>query len=1363
MTSGYSRLAAWTSPSAAALVETGMLSREGVIAFADISGFTGLTEQLRRTGGRRGVETLTDRVNMIFEGMIAAVHAQGGEVLKFGGDALLLAFGGVDVLERAATCAAELHRVVGKSGRIARGRSLGLHVGMAHGCWQELVAGIPGVRREHFVFGPAVERAMQQADKARDGQTRLWIRPCSQITTTAMSFRRVAACEWETHGHRRARLAAHGAPTGILPDRSHGNRDYVPAQLRAILEDETLDPLRMGEHRRVSTVFVFWRMNAGREKATDQEIWNDVFNAVHALSGQFNGLWARSDPGSGYQKLLVLFGAPASAEDDIERSIEFAMALRRQFSALQSRHRRMRFGVGLTTQTVFTGFVGSRVRMEFTAMGEGVNLAARLASKARAGEILVDTLTKESAQNWDFRPGPELMLKGVSSPVQTWRPLAQRSSGEGSADFNVIEHPRALAEARRLWEEPGANALRIIAGPQLDSRRFVSQLLAELRLADGGVLRLQFTAEDGSHPHGGLGRLIRQVFAHGRISDPIRHLAANSEPVLRRHWDAVLGDEHALEQVIATSSLESYQAKVAGAVTEILFSVLAGSGRPLVVLERLDALSPIDQQVFETFLSVRGGPQRFITTWHGPAAEAPGRGAGSVILDALEKREMRSVLEQIIPPEAISPRLLDFIQAKSGGQPRLARLFIDLLRREGHLVDTGRNGARWRLADLSQVELPDSLRAHYVQRLDRMPRECAHVARAIAVLGGLAPESALRILCEGEVAESQVARVTRYLVDAGLVALDTGGPEGQISIIEPNFLQAAYETMSFAQREILHRRAMGNWRQRGRAGDEQTGRHAFLAHEYEIARPRLMRAARRAHRQLLLDKAQRLYGTALLASLGQSAGTQARLIPALPNDPTPDQAVALTGLADVLCAKGLYPEADRIHSHLAGVHESRRQAAESLRSRLSAGRLAWLGGRYALAERRATRVLGAARRLGATDLEGEAHQLLGEVMRRTGRLPNAEIHLSRAVELFQSQRRVSHLADAWNSRGIVAWNLGHLNRAGRFFRTALSHLRRRRDMSRRGQITNNIGILSEEAGMLQQAGRFYQRAFEIFDAIGHRRNRAYCLGNLANLHRHAARFESARAAYEEAEFELRSIGEQHAAAYTWGNMGDLLRDFGLHERARELYERTLGFARHSDDRELASECFSRFAELSIVEQDWKSARSHIRRAGRLASEGNSKEFHLRAETLDALLELRSGNPELAALMLAELSGETESAGLLYYHLWGIVLSVQALTALGDGPTARRLATGCLSRARRSGYRWWEFHSAVALAEIQCAVNTECNAPAESSLRRASEIESQILQSIGDPAVRDSYQRTPIATALEHTRQLNRQHQSVSSA
>jgi class 3 adenylate cyclase len=113
------------------LVET----REGTVVFVDASGFTRLSERLARKG-REGAERLTDAINACFSALLADAHANGGSLIKFGGDALLLWFEGDDHPLRACASAVAMRTTIRRVGRIrARGAqiilrmSAGVHIG----------------------------------------------------------------------------------------------------------------------------------------------------------------------------------------------------------------------------------------------------------------------------------------------------------------------------------------------------------------------------------------------------------------------------------------------------------------------------------------------------------------------------------------------------------------------------------------------------------------------------------------------------------------------------------------------------------------------------------------------------------------------------------------------------------------------------------------------------------------------------------------------------------------------------------------------------------------------------------------------------------------------------------------------------------------------------------------------------------------------------------------------------------------------------------------------------------------------------------------------------------------------------------
>ncbi len=121
-------IASWEPP----LVGPGWTQIDGTLVSADISGFTALSERLAGLG-REGAEELTNILNDCFQRMIEAVHVQGGNILKFGGDALLILFSGFDHALRACRSAADMRAIVARpligvtAGRVQLAISQGMH------------------------------------------------------------------------------------------------------------------------------------------------------------------------------------------------------------------------------------------------------------------------------------------------------------------------------------------------------------------------------------------------------------------------------------------------------------------------------------------------------------------------------------------------------------------------------------------------------------------------------------------------------------------------------------------------------------------------------------------------------------------------------------------------------------------------------------------------------------------------------------------------------------------------------------------------------------------------------------------------------------------------------------------------------------------------------------------------------------------------------------------------------------------------------------------------------------------------------------------------------------------------------------
>src|SRR5215216_7045409 len=131
---------------------------DGSLLLFDISGFTPLTERLARRG-REGAEELSDILDTIFGRLLSDAEDEGADLLKWGGDALLLLFDDQDHGRRAARAGLRMHRVLAQIGRAKTsiGRvKLRASAGVQSGPVHLILAGDPALRRDLVLLGPTV-------------------------------------------------------------------------------------------------------------------------------------------------------------------------------------------------------------------------------------------------------------------------------------------------------------------------------------------------------------------------------------------------------------------------------------------------------------------------------------------------------------------------------------------------------------------------------------------------------------------------------------------------------------------------------------------------------------------------------------------------------------------------------------------------------------------------------------------------------------------------------------------------------------------------------------------------------------------------------------------------------------------------------------------------------------------------------------------------------------------------------------------------------------------------------------------------------------------------------------------------------
>jgi class 3 adenylate cyclase len=223
---------------------------EGSMVFADVSGFTRLSERLARKG-KEGAEHLVDAINACFSALLGHPYVLGGSLLKFGGDAMLLWFSGEDHAPRACASAVAMRRELRDVGRIRAGSTdivLRMSVGVHSGSYAMFLVG--GSHRELLVGGPATSTVVELEGAASAGQiliseatARLVPRACAGASTgPGLLLARAPACTY-------------AAPVEPSQPAEHLIADCLPGTVRAYLLSRHAAP----EHRTAVIAFLQFR------------------------------------------------------------------------------------------------------------------------------------------------------------------------------------------------------------------------------------------------------------------------------------------------------------------------------------------------------------------------------------------------------------------------------------------------------------------------------------------------------------------------------------------------------------------------------------------------------------------------------------------------------------------------------------------------------------------------------------------------------------------------------------------------------------------------------------------------------------------------------------------------------------------------------------------------------------------------------------------------------------------------------------------------------------------------------------------------------------------------------------------------
>jgi adenylate cyclase len=174
-----------------------------------------------------------------------------------------------------------------------------------------------------------------------------------------------------------------------------------------------------------SDVRGFTTMSENLEPEKVVQVLNEYFADMTPLVFEHRGMLDKY-MGDG---LMALFGVPLQCEDAATNAVSAAIAMQRRMASVNRDLQTMgmseiAIGIGINTGTVTVGYIGSEERTDYTAIGDAVNLAARLEKQAKAGQIIISRSTRDAiGDRFPVRLAGEVTVKGKALPVQAYEVL----------------------------------------------------------------------------------------------------------------------------------------------------------------------------------------------------------------------------------------------------------------------------------------------------------------------------------------------------------------------------------------------------------------------------------------------------------------------------------------------------------------------------------------------------------------------------------------------------------------------------------------------------------------------------------------------------------------------------------------------------------------------------------------------------------------------------------------------------------------------------------------------------------------------------------------------------------------------------
>lgn len=585
-----------------------------------------------------------------------------------------------------------------------------------------------------------------------------------------------------------------------------------------------------GERRVVTALFCDVVGSTAIAETMDPEDWGELVGEAIATMGTVVARFGGTVTEFGGDAVVALFGAPTAHEDDPYRAVRTGLEIVREIRQSAATHEHpLDVRVGIHTGLVVVGDIDAGALSTYSALGDTLNVAARLQTIADTGTVVISADTRRLlGDDVEVRGLGPTELKGRSSTIVVYEVIGAKGTDERTRGLPGLTSPMVgrsaeLESLRRLVASSAAGTGRVavvLGEPGVGKSRLLEELEHEL---PSGVAPLWAMGRcvpfDEELPYHLLASLIRSQAGVGSSETPevvAKAIDSLAEGVGRSEHGTVLRRLVGIEGEYEDVSAEALGGQYARALLDVTSGLAVDAAPVVLICEDAHWADPSSVELMsELMASVPTMPVLLLI------AMRPDRGAAGwglletarrelaetlteIHLTSLDESDSRALVSNLLEVESLPPTVRGMVMEKAEGNPFFLEEVVRMLI-ERDLVEN-REGRWIARPGVDNLEVPETIQGLLASRVDMLEPEVRQAGRVAAVIGRQFSASLFRTIYEtSDDVASGLHPHLASLEARGMIQLAATSPEVEFGFRHALIHDVMYEGLLKRERRELHR------------------------------------------------------------------------------------------------------------------------------------------------------------------------------------------------------------------------------------------------------------------------------------------------------------------------------------------------------------------------------------------------------------------------------------------------------------------------------------------------------------------------------------------------------------------------------